>query len=386
MSGFPKLSRRARWAVPVAALVVTGGVMAGSLISVAQAAPALPSRTPAQLLAAVAANKGPALSGTVLQTASLGLPSLPGNASPTSISALLTVSHTFRVWYADPEHYRVAAPSSLSETDVVRTGRTVWLWQSTADSVTEITVPAHAAKPMPAATPALTPQQAAQQVLAAVGPTTTVSVASNVMVARQAAYELVLAPKDSRSLVGQVRLAVDGSNGVPLRVQVFARGGSSPAISVGFTSVTFATPASADISFTPPPGAKITKVNPGQDPPSGQPAGTGVNAIGSGWLTVLELPSAALTSGSPEPGPVSANSASGDSAAVLQALIASARVTHGAWGTGRLLRTSLVSVLITDKGTMFVGAVQPSVLYAAATKAAPAQRPVAHPATDPKTP
>jgi hypothetical protein len=277
----------------------------------------------------------------------------------------------------------LAAPSSLSETDVVRSGRTVWLWQSTADSVTEITVPARAAKPMPAATPALTPQQAAQQVLAAVGPTTTVSVDSNVTVAGQAAYELVLAPKDSRSLVGQVLLAIDGHNGVPLRVQVFARGGSSPAISVGFTAVTFATPAPADISFTPPPGAKITKVNPGQNTPGVQPASTGVSTIGSGWLTVLELPSAALTSGSPAQGPVSANNASGDSAAVLQALIASARLTHGAWGTGRLLRTSLVSVLITDNGRMFVGAVQPSVLYAAATKAVPVQRPVAHPATAP---
>jgi outer membrane lipoprotein-sorting protein len=370
MSGFPKLSRRARWAVPVGALIVTGGVMAGSLISVAQAAPALPSRTPAQLLVEAAQDKGPALSGTVLQTASLGLPSLPGNASPTSISSLLTGSHTFQVWYAGPEHYRLAAPSSLSETDVIRNGSTVWVWQSTADSVTEITVPAHTAEPMPAATPALTPQQAAEQVLAAVGPTTTVSVDSNVMVAGQAAYELVLAPKDSRSLVGQVRIAIDGQNGVPLRVQVFARGASSPAISVGFTSVTFATPAPADISFTPPAGAKITKVNPGQHTSGGPQAGTGVSTIGSGWLTVLELPSAALTSGSPAPGPVSANNASGDSAAVLHALIASASYTHGAWGTGRLLRTSLVSVLMTDNGNTFVGAVQPSVLYAAATKAA----------------
>jgi hypothetical protein len=374
MSGLPKLSRRARWAVPIGALVVTGGVMAGSLVSVAQAAPALPSRTSAQLLAEVAQDQGPALSGTVLETASLGLPSLPGNASPTSISSLLTGSHTFQVWYAGPEHYRLAVPSSLSETDVVRSGSTVWLWQSTTDSVTEITVPAHTAKPMPAPTSALTPQQAAKQVLAAVGPTTTVSVDSNVMVAGQAAYELVLAPKDSRSLVGQVRIAIDGHNGEPLRVQVFARGASSPAISVGFTSITFATPAPADISFTPPAGAKITKVNPGQDTPAGQQAGTGVSAIGSGWLTVLELPSAALTSSSPAPGPVSPDNASGDSAAVLHALIASASYEHGAWGTGRLLRTSLVSVLMTDNGNMFVGAVQPSVLYTAATKAATAPK------------
>ena len=68
---------------------------------------------------------------------------------------------------------------------------------------------------------------------------------------------------------------------------------------------------------------------------------------------------------------------------MLQALFASARLTHGAWGTGRLLRTSLISVLITDNGSTFVGAVQPSVLYAAATKAASVHRPVARPATTP---
>ncbi len=386
MSGIPKLSRRARWAVPVGALVITGGVMAGSLVSVAQAAPALPSRTPAQLLAAVAQGQDPALSGTVVETAALGLPSLPDTGSATSISSLLTGSHTIQVWYAGPQHYRLALPASLTETDVIRDGGTAYLWQSSTDSVTEVTVPARAAKPVPASTPALTPQQAAQQVLAAVGPTTTVSVDSNVTVAGQAAYELVLAPKTASSLIGQVRIAVDGHNEVPLRVQVFARGASSPAISVGYTSVTFGTPAPADTSFTPPPGAKITKVNLGQEASTQSQAPAGVSSIGSGWLTVLELPSAALTSGSlgggsPAQGPVSANNASGDSAAVLRALLASATVEHGTWGTGRLLRTSLVSVLMTDNGSTFVGAVQPSVLYAAATQAA--QHPVAHPATTP---
>src|SRR5256886_9112156 len=50
----------------------------------------------------------------------------------------------------------------------------------------------------------------------------------------QAAYALVLAPKDHRSLVGQVQIDVDGKNGVPLRLQVFARGASTPAFQVGF--------------------------------------------------------------------------------------------------------------------------------------------------------
>ncbi|MDQ2812216.1 MAG: DUF2092 domain-containing protein [Actinomycetota bacterium] len=377
MSDLPKLSRRTRWAVPAGALVVTGAVMAGSLISGAQAAPALPSRTPAQLLAAVAQDQGPALSGSVLETASLGLPSLPGNrSSATSITSLLSGSHTINIWYASPEHYRLALPASLSETDVVRNGSTVWLWQSTTNSVTEIPVPADQAKAEPVPAPALTPQQAASQVLAAVGPTTTVSADANVVVAGQAAYELVVAPKDARSLVGQIRIAVDGRNGVPLRVQVFARGASNPAISVGFSSVKFATPAPADTSFTPPTGAKITKETLGREAkPGGKPQGTGVTTIGSGWLAVLDLPS----SGSPGAGPVSANGTSGESAAALRALIGSATVEHGAWGTGRLLRTSLISVLMTDSGSTFIGAVQPSVLYAAATKTATGPRPSATP-------
>jgi hypothetical protein len=51
---------------------------------------------------------------------------------------------------------------------------------------------------------------------------------------------------------------------------------------------------------------------------------------------------------------------------VLRTLLASATPVHGTWGSGRLLRTGLVSVLITDQGPTFIGAVQPSVLYAAA--------------------
>jgi outer membrane lipoprotein-sorting protein len=374
MAGVPKLSRRARWAIPAGALVITGAVIGGSLISVAQASPGLPSRTPAQLLAQVADSVTPPLTGTVVETTSLGLPSLPGTANPTSIASLLTGSHTVRVWYSGPRHFRLAVPEPLSETDVIADGNTAWVWESTANAVTKYSLPADSTAPQTAPTTApLTPQQAAQQVLAAVGPTTTVSVDSNVTVAGQPAYELVLAPKDSRSLVGQVQIAIDGKNGVPLRLQVYARGANSPAFQVGYTSVQFVTPAPADLTFTPPPGAKVSQQN--LSAPSGSNRTPGdVSTIGSGWLTVLDLPSAGLTapSGSgPSPGSGgSGASASGDSAAALNALLQSATPVSGAWGSGKLLRTSLVSVLITDGGRTFVGAVQPSVLYAAAGQAA----------------
>jgi hypothetical protein len=208
----------------------------------------------------------------------------------------------------------------------------------------------------------VTPQQAAQQVLAAVGPTTAVSVASNVSVAGQGAYALVLAPKDHRSLVGQVQIDVDARNGVPLRLQVFARGASTPAFQVGYTAIQFVTPAAADLTFTPPPGATVTQENLGSGDHGKAPDTNGATTIGKDWLTVLKLSSSDLTAGpSGSGGP-----ASGDSSAVLNALLGSATAVHGAWGSGKLLRTSLVTVLITDSGPAYIGAVQPSVLYAAA--------------------
>jgi hypothetical protein len=133
---------------------------------------------------------------------------------------------------------------------------------------------------------------------------------------------------------------------VPLRLQVFARGASTPAFQVGFTAVQFVTPAAADLRFTPPAGATVTQENLSSG--HGKRADTGgATTIGKDWLTVLRLPSAGLTSQE-------------------NALLAAATPVHGAWGSGRLLRTSLVSVLITDSGSAYIGAVQPSVLYDAA--------------------
>ena len=354
-----------------------------TVIPPAQASPSLPARTPAQLIADVAAQTHvPAFTGSVMETASLGLPQLPGADSQTSMIALLTGSHTVNVWFASPQQYRLSLPGKMSESDLYRNGQTAWLWQSVPDTATKVLLgnadtsgQAQAPMPLP-----VTPQQAAADVLAAVGPTTTVSVASNVYVAGRASYELVLAPKDGRSLIGQVRIAVDAANGLPLRVEVVAKNASSPAVTIGFTSITFGAPSASDLSFTPPKGAKVSTVDLSQG--SGKGGGNGgssdgVSAIGSGWLTVLKLPASALTaaagSGSGNENPVNG----GDTAEALQAVLGSAASVQGAWGSGQLIKTSLVNVLIAG-GSMYVGAVEPSVLEAAAAAAGPGQSNTAH--------
>ncbi len=54
----------------------------------------------------------------------------------------------------------------------------------------------------------------------------------------------------------------------------------------------------------------------------------------------------------------------GPNLAVLSALLLASTPEHGTWGSGRLLQTKVVSVLITSKGQILVGAVTPAVLYA----------------------
>jgi hypothetical protein len=450
MKTLPALSRRTRWAVPAGAVTAVAAVAAVSAITVAQAAPRLPARTPAQLLAAVASQHSPppALTGTVVETASLGIPQLPGGAGlPDSITSLLAGSHTIRVWYGGPGQVRLAVPVTMGETDFIRNGDTAWLWQSSQDSATRFIIPFRRG-PARGGTdggPAVTPQQAARQVLAAVGPTTRVTTESNVTVAGQPAYQLVLAPRDSRSLVGKVTIAVDGQHlGVPLRVQVFARGAAAPAFQVGYTSISFVRPAAANFRFTPPAGAKVhtafapgggwvgatpgtgwsgippraalpgrmfrrlprhmrlipipvvpnTRRGAGSAAPPRGPAGFAQavpehmpvpghmpmpgqppRVVGKGWLSVAVLPAGAfpLLAGHGNAAAAAgqaARSVTGGAAvsnpAIMGVLLRSATPVHGSWGSGRLLRTSLFSVLLTSNGHMLIGAVEPAVLYAAA--------------------
>jgi hypothetical protein len=229
----------------------------------------------------------------------------------------------------------------------------------------------------------LTPQQAASQALKAVGPSTRVSVERNVTVAGQPAYQLVLSPRASGSLVGRIAIAVDATKNVPLRVQVFAKGAASPAFQVGYTSISFVKPAAANFSFTTPAGAKVKVVSPPADttgPTSAKDkkASCVPQMIGSDWLSVAVLPASALAgvmgSRPPVSGPTAQSAASspaggsGEDAAVAHALLSSATPVHGAWGSGRLLHTSLVSVLMTSDGHVLVGAVTPAVLESAAAQ------------------
>jgi outer membrane lipoprotein-sorting protein len=351
-------SRRLRWGVPVAAAAVLVGVGPAVAVITADAHGSLPPRTAAQLLADVHGAKLQALSGTVVETSDLGLPALPAvggrGGDSASFSSLVSGSHTMRLWYAGPDRVRLALLGQLGESDLIRNGTDVWAWSSNDNTATHWTVPAGRNSapltPDASAGPAMTPQQAAEAALKAIDPSTRVTTDPTAEVAGRAAYQLDLVPRDPRSLVGSVRIAIDGETHVPTRVQVFARGASGPAFEIGFTSFSTATPPDSTFAFEPPPGATVKEgTTPTMRPHAlrhADPSGSAPQVVGKGWTSVVVADVGTAEDGLP---------------AVLESL----PVVSGSWGSGHLLRGTLFSAVLTDDGRLAVGAVPPSLVYAA---------------------
>ncbi|AKU16217.1 LolA family protein [Luteipulveratus mongoliensis] len=353
-----------RWTAPVAAAAcLIGGSAVASRMS-ASADTNLPERSAAQLMTDVQTVKIPGLSGTVVASVDLGLPALPtgGGRGSSELSSLISGTHTMRVWASGDDKARLALLGSNGESDVIRNGRDVWLWSSQGRSATHLTLPAKQTRAQTSVP--ITPQETSNAILADLRPSTNVSVGGTTSVAGRAAYELVLTPKQSGTLVKDVRVAVDGKTHVPLRVQVHSTKISKPAIEVGFTSVDFGKPDAGQFTFNPPPGTKVTTKSVPTHKNSGiMPSQLGSllktsspNVVGAGWASVLKanVPDELLN-------PKSGKESGPDVSQLVKML---PRV-HGTWGSGHQLEGTLFTALLTDDGKLLVGAVPPRTLYAA---------------------
>ena len=352
-----------RWTAPALAAAAVAAVTLAPRAAAQSPHPTLPAKSPAALLAAVEQAHVQAFTGTIRTIAALGLPQLPDYASGggTGWQALMTGTHRLRVWVDGPQRQRVALLGDVAETDVVHSGHDVWTWASSTSTVTHSTLPAHTSKhraDVPAsAADQLTPQAQATKALDAVNPSTIVTVDRTARVAGRPAYQLVLTPRTAATLVGSVRIAIDAATSVPLRVQVFSRGASTPAFQTAFTAINFHAPAAGVFRFTPPRGSHFSAQHPSQStaPTTDRHQRTAPTTVGTGWSSILVLPAGTLDlQAAPTRG-----SGRGSSAALLNDITT-------AVPQGRLLTTKLLSALITPDGRVLIGAVPPSALEQAA--------------------
>ena len=406
------LSPRSRWAVPVVAAVAVGlAVAAPPLLASADDA-GLPTVSPEELAAQVAAAEPSPLSGTVVYTARLGLPALPfgevGGADPV---ALLGGSSTMRVWSDGGERSRVALLGATSEFSVVQDGPEAWTYSSTDDAVVHYSLSAADAArfdelaaqaeagDLPVQGDLPTPEEAGRQAVGMARLTSTVTLDAQTEVAGRPAYQLVVTPTSDTTLVGRIVVAVDAETSTPLRVQVWSTSDTqTPALEIGFTDVSFTTPADSVLAFSAPAGsstrevvvplpevpAEATTATPDKELPEG------VTVSGTGWDTVVQasgLDVAALVAGDPSaaaslPGVDKTFGSQG--AADLYSEFVPEEGSGSPMGDldttalyetlttevpeGRLLSSALLSVLVTDDGRVLVGAVPGATLQALAAQ------------------
>ena len=168
------------------------------------------------------------------------------------------------------KNIRLQDLGSLSERDVIRHGNDVWTYDSKSNTVEHATLSASTIQ-HPASGAAAAAAPAAHRFhrhrtgwptrsSPSSGRRSTLSVDNDVRVAGRPAYDLVLTPKATDTLVGSVSIAVDAATGLPLQVQIDAAGQTTPAVSVGFTSLDLSTPDASLFAFTPPAGATVKEL------------------------------------------------------------------------------------------------------------------------------
>jgi outer membrane lipoprotein-sorting protein len=373
-------SRRARWAVPVA-IVATAGTIAGGVALAGESNPELPDKDAAELLTDLQNAGVEPFSGTVVQTSRLGLPEVPGltdHTADVSLLSMLTGSNTARIWFSSAEQFRFSLMGSFDEVTLIRDGQDVWLWSSDTNEAQHLVLPENL--PFPAmsedgVTAPPDPHIAVQELLDEIDPSTEVTVSGTVEVAGRPAYELAVRPRDDRTLIEEVAIAIDGETSRVLRVEVLTTGSTDPAFEIGFTSVSFSDPSDEVYRFNPPPGADVTDYHLGdlmrlfmQLDKSGLDAAeqsAAPEVVGEGWTSVLVLRDVDVPADDPD----GAGGADPGDDAVLDALLGAGEEVSGPYGSGRLFTTSLLSALWLDDGTVLLGAVTPDVLEEAAAQA-----------------
>jgi outer membrane lipoprotein-sorting protein len=327
-------------------IVVAGIVVAGALVGLvaapgAGAQPALPPVTPEDLVGSVLREPDPGpFAGAVTLNNNLGLPALP------DLPQAANGTSTARVWSGGDRKGRVALPSDGGERTLVSDGTTHWAWNSADRTVVRRPVDP---SPGGAATPA-DPTAAATKAIADLRASSTVAVDGTATVAGRGAYELVLTPAPTeRTLLREVRVAVDAEKRIPLRLTVLATGSTEPALQVGFTDLAFGPQDPGLFTFTPPPGATVTDA-PARDAQARPDATT----VGEGWDAVrIMRRTAATTPGTPP---------SSGAAPGTPDLSSVGTPVSGSWGRGRLITSAVGSAILTDDGRVAAGAVPEPVL------------------------
>jgi outer membrane lipoprotein-sorting protein len=352
-----------RTTLAVAGAGVLAGVVGLGVLAMPAGAneppPALPQISADDLVQSVATVNIPAMAGKVSATENLGLPIklLPEGSGSASV-------------YADGQgRFRATLPSKTSEKTFVEDGGTLWIWDSAKKTVTKTTHGPVADKLPGGSDPATLGKDA----LNLIRQYSDVKVDGTARVAGRPAYELVVTPKPTeRTLLRELRLAVDSETRVPLRAEVLANGQSDPALKVEFTELTVGAQDANLFKFTPPQGATVKERTENDKPDATGPGhkdmgeflqNLNLQTVGDGWDTtfVAKLPGdlSSMLGQATGGGPGRGMGKGMDVTALLKQF---GKEVTGPYGTGYVFSTKVATALVTTDGRVAIGAVPEQVL------------------------
>jgi hypothetical protein len=178
----------------------------------------------------------------------LQLPELPNLSD---LTALLTSTTRVRTWYLAPSRWRYAVVSPVGERDVYGTPDGEYTWDYGTNQLTLLVGPAPIRVPRAGD---LTPPELARRILSAAAGDPVTALPTRRIAGHDAAG-LRLVPRDKDTTIGHVDLWADPGTGLPLAVEVTARGTSHPVLASRFLDVTFTPPATGVLTPTRPAGS-----------------------------------------------------------------------------------------------------------------------------------
>jgi outer membrane lipoprotein-sorting protein len=258
-------------------LTVIGGVVAviaaGTAIAIAaQSAGPVPRARPLAVAIhnALAARPVTALSARISYTNNL-----IGSSEIQGSDPLLTGA-SGRLWYSAGHGFRLELQGDNGDANLVVRNGSFWAYDPSSNTVYQGKLPAHAqgatvphyASGWTAYAPLKRDARDTVPTIAQIQRDITRAMAHLALshavpgdIAGRPAYTLRVSPRPSGGLLGAAELAWDAVRGIPLRFALYARGDSTPVLSLSVTGISYGAVSRSVFAISPPTGAKMVNLS-----------------------------------------------------------------------------------------------------------------------------
>ncbi len=233
-----------RWAIVVAG---AGVLCAMPAIVAAWPVPGSPLSA-TQLRARIMASADVAYQGYAESDVTLDLPTLPDLGD---VVSLLDGTTDQYAWYRSPDQWRADTLATAGEDDTYQTSQGTFEYDYSSNLLTQLA----GAQPvrLPRAADLL-PPVLARRLLSYAGSADHLSRLPSQRVAGFDAAGLRVIPASADTTIGAIDIWADPASGLPVQVEVFGRGASTPVLVTRFLGLSLSTPSVATVTPNPAPG------------------------------------------------------------------------------------------------------------------------------------